>query len=677
MTLAVRFSIVLVALFSAAPVFAQRAMTLVDLINVPRLADPRLSPDGREVLYVLSEADWKENKRIEQIWRAAAGADPIQLTRGAEGATSPRWSPDGRAIAFLAKRERDEERQIYLLPLDGGEGRRLTEHPSAVADIGWAPDGRAIYFLAHDPKTDEEKAREKVKDDVVAFDEDFKHRHLWQVAVETGLTQRITEGDFSVLSYEVSRDGRRIAFHRGPDPLFGSSGDSEVWVMEASGRNAVQITRNEVAENQAQLSPDNQHVLFLAQANDRFETYHNRNIFVAPAGGGEARLLTADLPWEVQQAAWSADGRSVLFVANMGVQSQILQMDAAGGTPRQLTEGDHSIVQWSFAPEAGRHVFAIDEPANPGDVWTLAAAGGERQRITRIFDSLARDLRLPRQERVEWKGADGVAVDGLLMYPLDYQPGRRYPLVVQTHGGPQSSDRFGFGRWVNYVQVLAARGYAVLQPNYRGSTGYGDAFLRDMVGGYFRQSHLDVMTGVDHLIAIGLADPDRLIKMGWSAGGHMTNWIVTFTDRFKAASSGAGASNWVSMYGQSDVRTYRTPWFGGTPWQEDAPIDVYWEHSPLKHVAKVTTPTLFLVGENDVRVPPEQSVEMYRALKSNGVPTRLYIAPREPHGWRELRHQLFKMNAELDWFERHALQRTYTWEEAPEDGKPAMAVTSR
>jgi dipeptidyl aminopeptidase/acylaminoacyl peptidase len=255
----------------------------------------------------------------------------------------------------------------------------------------------------------------------------------------------------------------------------------------------------------------------------------------------------------------------------------------------------------------------------------------------------------------------------LLYYPLDYVQGQRYPLIVQTHGGPAASDKFGFGSWGSYPEVLAAMGYALLKPNYRGSTGYGDPFLRDMVGSYFRNAHLDVMAGVDHVITMGLADPERLGKMGWSGGGHMTNKIITFTDRFKAASSGAGAANWVSMYAQSDVRSYRTPWFGGTPWQPNAPIDLYWEHSPLKYVANVKTPTIFLVGERDPRVPMPQSVEMYRALKSNGVPTRLYVAPREPHGFQELRHQLFKVNVELDWFEKHVTKRAYTWEKAPEE----------
>jgi len=214
--------------------------------------------------------------------------------------------------------------------------------------------------------------------------------------------------------------------------------------------------------------------------------------------------------------------------------------------------------------------------------------------------------------------------------------------------------------------VLTSHGYIVLQPNYRGSTGYGDDFLRNMVGGYFRQSHLDVMAGVDYLIDQGIADPDRLVKMGWSAGGHMTNKIITFTNRFKAASSGAGAINWIGMYAQSDVRTYRTPWFGGSPWQKDAPIDVYWDNSPLKDISNVTTPTLVMVGRNDLRVPYSQSLELNRALKSLGVPTHLYVAPREPPGWRELRHRLYKINVELEWFAKYALNKEYEWEKVEE-----------
>ncbi len=680
------FACVFLSASAARSVAAQspRAMTLIDLLNVPQLSDPQLSPDGRSVAYVLAEADWKANRRISHIWRASAdGTGTVQMTNGKDGERLPRWSPDGQTLAFLARRaalpdekEDDLKTQIYLLRNDGGEARALTTHAASISDLEWAPDGRTIYFVAEDPRSDAEKKRQAARDDVYAFDENFKQRHLWKVQVDTGRAQRVTSGDSSILEFALSRDGKRIAFRRGPTPLVGESDQAEVWVMDASGENATQLTANSVPEANALLSPDGTQVLFLAQANERFETYHNRKVFVVPASGGTVRVLTATLPYEVERAAWSADGKSIYFTANTGVEDQLFRLPASGGKAEALTRGQHSFNGWAYEPSADRHLLALDQPDNPGDLWTLPGAGGASPaRVTRVFEHLAREFHLPRQERVEWKGADGVRVEGLLFYPLDYRQGERYPLVVQTHGGPQASDKYGFGGWSDYVQVLAAMGYAVLRPNYRGSTGYGDAFLRDMVGSYFKNSHLDVIAGVDHLVKIGIADPDRLVKMGWSGGGHMTNKVITFTDRFKAASSGAGASNWVSMYGQSDVRTYRTPWFGGTPWQANAPIDVYWEHSPLKYAANVKTPTIFLVGERDVRVPMPQSVEMHRALKSNGVPTKLWVAPREPHGWQELRHELFKMNVELDWFEKHARGRSYTWEQAPESDRPELKIT--
>ena len=665
----VRISVLFVTIFSTSDALAQKRppMTLVDLLQVPTLSDPQLSPDGTQLLYVLAKADWKANKQVRHIWRIDVDSKRrVQMTAGTGGETSPCWSPGGLWIAFLAKRGDAPANQIYLLSNRGGEAQQLTEHETAVSNIAWSADGAFIYFLAPDPKTEAQKQRETLRDDVLAFDEDYQQRHLWKIALADKVETKITQGDYSVLDYKLSRDGKKVAFHRSPNPLYGDSDQGEVWVMNADGTEARRLTENRIPESSAQLSPDNAHVLFLAKSNEDFQYYYNANIFVVPVQGGEAKLLLPDLPYEVFQARWGKDGRSIFFTANMGVHVELFRLDMASKDLNQLTDGEHAIRSWQYNPKSDRHVVSLDKSDNPGDVWLLHTGGTNLgKQITHEFDYLVRDFQLPQQKRIRWKGADGVTVEGLLFYPLGYRRGQAYPLVVQAHGGPASSDRFGFGRWRDYLPVLAAKGYTVIKPNYRGSTGYGNAFLRDMVGHYYKNAHLDVVAGVDHLIEQGIADRDQLVMMGWSGGGHMTNKIITFTDRFQAASSGAGAVNWVSMYAQSDVRIYRTPWFGGTPWQKDAPIEVYWEHSPLKYIANAKTPTIILVGENDVRVPSPQSVELYRALKAAGVPTHLYIAPREPHGWRELQHRLFKMNVELEWFEKHARNRQYTWEKAP------------
>jgi dipeptidyl aminopeptidase/acylaminoacyl peptidase len=652
---------------------AKRPMTLVDLLNIPRVLDPQISPDGRRISFMLQTTDWPNKRRISQIWEVGAdGRGLHQLTRGDSSAISARWAPDGSTLAYLS-------RGNISLIAPGGDSpavRELSHHAtpvSAAAGFAWSLDGRAIYFVADDPPSEAERQRRLLRGDTKVLDE-FAQRHLWKITLD-GREERLTSGDFSITGFSVARDGSLMVV-RAPGPNAPEADLREVWRMKSDGSAPVQLTHNKIEEGDPFLSPDGTQVLFLARANDRQEPYYNANPFLMPVRGGTPHPLLPDFSYEVLSANWSADGKSIWMSVNMGVHIEVFHVDVATRVARQVTSGDHAIQQRSMMGD--HQVFLIDEQTRIGDIWVLPPGATMPTRITNVYEYLDRDFALPRQERVQWKGADGVAVEGILTYPIDYKPGTRYPLVVQLHGGPDDSDRFGWGLvYLNYQPAWAAKGYAILRPNYRGSSGYGSAFYREPVGGYFKQSHLDVLAGVDKVIAMGVADGDRLSVMGWSAGGHLVNKLITFTSRFKAASSYAGVANWISLYGETDRRgAIRDLWLGGGLWQKNAPVENYWDHSPLKYVSAARTPTVFLIGEEDPRVPLAQSVEMSRALKAQGVPTEVDIVPGEGHTWARPDHQLYKMNREMEWFATYTLKRPYTFEPTPTTNDTSLVPAS-
>jgi dipeptidyl aminopeptidase/acylaminoacyl peptidase len=650
-----------------APATAEpRAMTPVDILSLNTLRNQDISPDGRALLYQVSNVDWENNKRISHIWRhdISSGVS-LQMTFGNESETNPKWSPKGDKWLFVTKRKGDDHNQIYLMYNSGGEASRLAELPAAPRNVTWSDDGRYIYFLGIKAQTKAIKKQIKDKAIIPRFEDPMKQRQLWRVDIESKLVEPLTSDNYSVVSYSVFDNDNKVVYAKSPGTLIDNRHAADLWILDIKTGHERQITDNNYYEKEPTFSPDNTLIAYTSAVNSEGENYYSNNIFIMDIESQKVDVITKDFKGDVEQFAWSASGGELYFLANIGVSNHLFSYDRKQKNIKQLTEGEWTIRGWSYHAGNNVHLLNIRSATSPGDVWQLKGMDNKLNQLTDMHSDLVKAYALPKQDVIRWKSHDGVEIEGLLVYPLNYKKGQPFPLVTQTHGGPRSSDQYGLWSTGSYMPVLAAHGYGVLRVNHRGGVGYGDEFLRDMVGGYFKNAHLDVLSGIDYLVEKGLADPNKLVKMGWSAGGHMTNKLITVTDRFKAVSVGAGTVDWTSHYGETDTSYNRTDWFGGKPWQKGAPLAVYDDNSPLKDMWKVKTPTLIFVGEKDVRVPPAQSKMLFRALRDIGVDTELYIAPGEPHGYRKPTHRLFKINKELEWFEKYIHGRKYLHQTVP------------
>jgi len=498
--------------------------------------------------------------------------------------------------------------------------------------------------------------------------------HLWAVdltGVAAKTERRLTQGDLRVSGIELSRDGRWAAFRGRPTDRYADDRASELYLLNLeTPTQPEKLTDNFVGEGAVAFSPDSRLIAFSA---DRDLTFGNLSrVYVRPVTGGQWRELGKADARDVGLDFWSADGRTIFWNGAEGVNANLYTLDVASGAIKALT----SVVGAVNADKSETQETALlryTDPRSPADLYLAPVTQlGRREgwvRLTRLnpwVDSLA----LGRYETVHWKAGDGATVEGILVYPVGYDRTRRYPLIVQLHGGPASAYQNTFsGSYGTYTNVLAGMGYAVLQPNYRGSTGYGEVFQTAISGNYWPLAEEDILTGVDTLIARGIVARDSLGLMGWSAGGHWSNWTLVTTDRFKAISSGAGVSNWISLYAQTDVQSTREYYLGGEASRTGAnkPWDNYehwWAESPLRYIARAKTPTLLHSGEKDERIPMAQNLELHMALKKRGVPTEFFVYPGQPHGLQEPRYQLVKMVGEATWFEHWIRGRPwFTWEE--------------
>lgn len=649
--------ICLILIVSAAGLSAlaePRGMSPVDFLEAPRLSDPSLSPDGRHLAYFRSETVWRENKIIDQLILTDLETGDILPGPDFGGALKDAsriwWHPQAGSFIYLKPVGDADIEQAFLYDLAKHESRQLTRHGGPVTGIVWRPDASGFFFIA----AQEQPARdtELLSDGwVISPFESNANREIWSFDLATQTSEPVIGGRISVRDVSLSRDGRYLLYSRVPDHKLDSIHAGELVVLNIETGEHLRWTGNQNSEASAQLSPDGSRLAYIASVDETGAPYFEPKVFIAEPDK-PARRLFGGLAMEALSLAWDQTGQGLYILANTGLETNLYHYSLNANVLSPLTNGQHSFRDWIYSPETDTHLARIATQDNPGEIHLMDDLATGFRPVTEVYADWPERFRLPKQDRVSWRGRRGVTIEGLLVYPIDYEPGQAYPLVTVIHGGPRTSTRFGSWHRSRYVSVLAAQGYMVLLPNHRGSSGYGDAFVRDMFGAYFRNAHHDVMDGIDALVDRGLADPDQLIAMGWSAGGHMVNKLITHTDRFAAASSGAGASEWRSMQGESDARFERQFVFGGEPWDRRPPTRRYNRDSPLNEAWKVTTPTLFFVGEKDVRVPPTQSILMYRAVEATGTPTVLFQAEDEPHNFRKPANQLFKINTELDWFAR-------------------------
>ena len=643
--------------------FAQQttphAFTVDDLFGMQEVSDAQISSDGQFVLYTVNSTNLKEDKTSTRIWMIPArGGVGIALTAEGPSSSHPRWSPDGRFIAFLSERE-EGKTQVYLLNRLGGEAQRLTETAQDVETFAWSPDGSRLVLVLRDP-TDEEleavtnknrdadekggsakkaKAQKPWVIDRLLFKADTigyldHHRtHLYVFDIASKSLKQITSGDFDDSEPRWSPDGRRLAFSSNrtkPDP--DETYDDEIWVVPADnndkGANVTQITSKPGEHHSPAWSPDGKWIVYTVRIDPSLFEYATKHIGISPAAGGEEKIYTRGLDRMSSEPRFAPDGKSIYFIADDDGTQVLAQLSLADGKITRPIGGRIMMDSYSFSDD-GTLAASISTTARPAEIYT--APGGKLNLISHVNDSWAAQLKWSEGEYVSFKSKDGITVHGYMYKPLDYVAGRKYPTIVRPHGGPVWAY---YAEYQDLAQLLAANGYLVLLPNPRGSSGYGEDFCKAIFADWGNRDFDDDMAFVDYAIAQGIADPDKLGVGGWSYGGISTDFIIGKTKRFKGAISGAGAAEFASMWGHDQyVRDYITEL--GFPWEHR---DVWNRVSPFYNMKNITTPTLFVGGNIDWNVPILGGEQMYQSLKALGRETELVVYPDEYHEFKTPSH---------------------------------------
>jgi len=645
-----------------------RRLQIADFFKLESVGDPRVSPDGQWVAFTVRTLDLKKDAAETRLWMVpVAGGEAIPMTAPGSTAGRPRWSRDGKYLGFLSNRV-DKKQQVFVLDRRGGEAIQLTEVEQGVQAFEWSPDGKRLVLVVEDPKPKKKDAEEggaesdekevpdpwvidrlQFKDDEEGGYLDRLRNHLYVFDLKTKETRQITFGDFEDSEPAWSPDGRSIVFvsNRTEEP--DSNYNTDLWLVDPdaaeSGQAPARITTGPGSDRSPTWHPDGSLLAYITTTRPEIVDFAQTKVAVIEADGSRPTILTEELDRTARPPRFSPDGGTVYFrIDDHGSVPLATAAPDGGGIARAIA-GRRRVEAFDIAPD-GTIVAVISEANRPGEIFALAKDGTPLERLTHLNDEALAGVRFARAEKITATSPDGTPIEAFVDLPPDFQNGRRYPTILWPHGGPMGQHDWG---WNFTAQLIAANGYVVVRPNPRGSTGYGQDFCLAIWANWGEDDLQDVLAAVGHVIELGWADPDRLGVAGWSYGGIMTNYVITTTDRFKAAMSGASGGLWVANYGHDQYQRWYEKEFG-LPWESR---EVWERLSPFNRVEKITTPTLWMGGEKDWNVPVSNSEMMYQSMRRLGRDTMLVVYPGQHHGIRRPSYVKDMYERWISWFDKH------------------------
>jgi dipeptidyl aminopeptidase/acylaminoacyl peptidase len=642
------FSFFLIIPIHSAAQSAKTDFTIDDYFELKNVGSPVISPDGKWVAYTVTETNYKDDSRETRIWMSPTdGGEALPMTAKGYSASSPKWSPDGTYLSFMASRGEVEKTQVWTLNMKGGEAVQMTDIEQGVSDFEWSPDSERLLLMIKDLKKESERPEPYVIDRL-QFKRDYagyldrRRTHIYTFSPGDTAAVQLTFGDFDDSQAVWSPDGKKIAFVSNRTSNADGNMNSDIWVVDANDPDAglTKITKNRGSDSSPAWSPDGNSIVHTSVMDTSAIWYATNKLVITDASGsGDSRMLLDELDRNIYSPTYSEDGKNIWFLLEDRGETQLASVSTNGNNLNRVIADDLSVRSFDIHQNMIATLQSTFD--HPHEVHLLRE--GQIDRITHVNDALLKDRKLAQMEEIRFNSKDGTPIEGFMVTPAEYDGSERIPAILWIHGGPVSQYEHSF----NFIpQLFAANGYTVLMINPRGSSGYGQAFSEILFADWGNKDFEDVMAGVDHAIEAGVADPNKLGVGGWSYGGILTNYVITQTDRFKGAISGASETLYRSNYGHDHYQLYWEKELG-LPWETPEK----WERiSPFNDVDKVTTPTLWIGGGEDWNVPILGSEQMYQAMKRLGIETQLVVYPGEHHGIRKPTFQKDRFERYLNWF---------------------------